>query len=342
MSFPIRTQLPLLAAILCLTTPASAVEKYILIDGSSTVYPILKVAAEDFLKNGDGKVVMELDFSGTSAGFRKFIAGEIDIANASRPISREEIAAAKKWGVSYIEIPLAFDALTIAVNPKNHWADDIKVSELKKMWERAAEGKPTKWSEIRAGWPDRPIQLHGAGKDSGTYDYFSEVVAGSAEGLRSDYAASEDDDVLIRGIEANPDALGFIPFAYFSKEGEKLKALAVQWDFNAKSNSPVGGAPVTLPSVDAVLEGNYLPFTRPLFLYVSVTSLSAKPHLKDFLQHFLIHADDCIDQVDYLSLPKISYARSIADLEAKNTGTRFSGVPEFRLSVSDLLNRKPK
>lgn len=342
MSLPTRNQFLLLAATLCLTGQSRGEERYILIDGSSTVYPILKVAADDFLKNWDGKVKMELAFSGTSGGFRKFIAGEIDIANASRPISREEIAAAKKWRVSYIEIPLAFDALTIAVNPENDWADTIKVSELKKMWERSAEGTPTRWSEIRPGWPDRPIELHGAGNDSGTYDYFSEVVTGIAGGLRGDYAASEDDDVLIRGIEGNTDALGFIPFAYFSKEGEKLKALAVQWDFNAKSNAPIEGAPVTLPSVDAVLKGNYLPFTRPLFLYVSVTSLEAKPHLKEFLQHFLIHADSHIDQVNYLSLPKISYARSIADLETKNTGTRFSGVPEFRLSVSDLMNRKPK
>ncbi len=320
----------------------SAQERYILIDGSSTVYPIMRLAADEFLKHWNERINMEVSFSGTSGGFRKFVAAEIDIASASRPISREEIKVTKDYDIRYIEIPIAYDALTIAVHPKNDWIDTIKVSELKKIWEREGEGKITRWSQIRPEWPDREFKLYGAGRDSGTYDYFSEVVAGDSDKLRSDYTASEDDNELIRGIETNEDALGFIPLAYFTKEGEKLKALAVQWDFNAKSNSPVPGTPATKPSVDAVLAGNYMPFGRPLFLYVNVTSLEAKPHLKDFLQYFLIHADTYIDQTHYLSLPKISYARSIADLESKRTGTRFSGFPEFRLSVSDLLSRQPR
>lgn len=337
------SNLAFLAAASLATPPlAHAAEKYILIDGSSTVYPIAKLAAEEYGRQFDSRVNMEVAFSGTSGGFRKFLAAETDVANASRPITREEIKAAKEYGVSYIEIPIAFDALTIAVHPENDWIDSIKISELKRIWERAAEGRAARWNQIRSEWPDTEIKLYGAGRDSGTYDYFSEVVVGVPDGLRSDYTASEDDDELIRGIETNPGALGFIPFAYFSKEGEKLKALAVQWDYNAKSGSPVQGTPATMPSVEAVLRGDYMPFGRPLFLYVSVASLDAKPHLKEFLQFLLINADLYVDQVNYLSLPKISYARSIADLESKRTGTRFSGVPEIRLSVQDLLGRRPR
>jgi phosphate transport system substrate-binding protein len=321
---------------------AHSQEKYILIDGSSTVYPIVKLAAEEFGKQMDSRVNMELSFSGTSGGFRKFLGAEIDISNASRPITREEIKASKDFDIPYIEIPIAFDALTIAVHPANNWVDSIKISELKKIWELAAEGKITRWNQIHPEWPDLELKLYGAGRDSGTYDYFSEVVVGKSDGLRTDYTGSENDDELILGIEKDAGSLGFIPLAYFSKEGGKLKALAVQWDYNAKAGTMVQAGPATLPSKEAVLQGTYMPFGRPLFLYVSVTSLNAKPHLKDFLQFFLINADTYVDRVHYLSLPKISYARSIADLESKKTGTRFSGLPELRLSVDDLLNRKQR
>jgi phosphate transport system substrate-binding protein len=332
----------LLAAVFAATPPAHAQERYILVDGSSTVYPVMKIASEEFGKQLDDRVKREVAFSGTSGGLRKFIAGEIDIANASRPITREEIKAAKEYDIPYIEVPIAYDALTIAVNPKNDWVDSIRISELKKMWELAAEGKITKWNQIRPEWPDKELKLYGAGNDSGTHDYFSEVVVGKKVGLRTDYIGSEDDDLLIEGIEKEEGSLGFIPLAYFTKEGDKLKALAVQWDYNAEAGIPVQAGPPTMPSKEAVLQGAYMPFGRPLFLYVSVTSLEAKPHLKEFLQFFLINADSYVDQAHYLSLPKISYARSIADLEAKRTGTRFSGVPEVRMSVFDLLNRKPR
>lgn len=332
----------LFASFFAITHFVHAQEKFLLIDGSSTVYPVVKLAAEEYGKQGDSQVKTEVSFSGTTGGFRKFVAAEIDVANASRPISREEIKATKVYNIPYIEVPIAYDALTIAVHSENNWAKSIKVSELNKMWERAAEGKITKWNQIRPEWPDRKITLYGAGSDSGTYDYFSEVVVGNSDGLRADYISSEDDDELIRGMENDVNSLGFVPFAYFSKVGDKLEALAVQWDYNAKAGTMVQAGPATLPSRDAVLQGNYMPFGRPLFLYVSVKCLDAKPHLKDFLQFFLINADDYVEQVHYLSLPKISYARSIADLEAKRTGTRFSGVPEVRLSVYDLLNRRQR
>jgi len=334
--------LALLWCIVVIPNVAWAQSKYILIDGSSTVHPVTKIAAEDFRRRWDSQVQVDVSFSGTSAGFRKFLAGEIDVAGASRPINREEIKAAKDCKIQFIEIPIAYDALTIAVHPENTWVDKITISDLRKMWEKSAEGKVTKWSQIRPDWPDREIKLFGAGHDSGTYDYFKDVVVGPKGELRSDFTGSEDDDELIHGIESDAGTLGFVPFAYFSKEGAKLKALAVQMDFDAMRGQPVNGAPATLPSVDAVHRGSYMPFGRPLFIYVNLKSLDYKPHLKDFLQFYLIHADEYVDRVHYLSLPKISYARSIADLESKRTGTRFSGVPEIGLSVVDMINRQPR
>jgi hypothetical protein len=218
----------------------------------------------------------------------------------------------------------------------------VKITELKTMWERAAEGKITTWNQIRPEWPNTPLKLFGAGRDSGTFDYFQDAVTGKKGGIRSDYVSSENDDELIHGIEQTPGALGFIPYAYFFKEGKKLKALAVQCDYDAVRDSPVPGAPATLPSEEAVLSGAYTPFGRPMFIYVNAASLEAKPHLKDFLLFFLINADTFVDQVHYLSLPKISYARSIAALESKQIGTRFFGVPEIGLSVTDMIQRRPR
>ncbi len=337
-----RITLIILAACLAVSHAAHAQKRYILIDGSSTVNPVVKVAAAEYLRQIDSGIEMEVDISGTSGGFRKFIAKEIDIAGASRPINREEIKATKDYGIRYIEVPIAYDALTIAVNPDVTWTDSIKITELKTMWERAAEGKITTWNQIRPEWPNTPLKLFGAGRDSGTFDYFQDAVTGKKAGIRSDYVSSENDDELIHGIEQTPGALGFIPYAYFFKEGKKLKALAVQCDYDAVRDAPVPGAPATLPSEEAVLSGAYTPFGRPMFLYVNAASLEAKPHLKDFLLFFLINADTFVDQVHYLSLPKISYARSIAALESKQIGTRFFGVPEIGLSVTDMIQRRPR
>lgn len=335
------------ATLVALFTLAASVQihaqnRYILIDGSSTVHPMMQIAAEDYSKTLDRNVKMEVSFSGTSAGMKKFLAGELDIAGASRPITREELKAAKVYKIPFVEVPIAYDALTIAVNPECTWADSIKVSELKTLWERAAEGKITTWKQIRPEWPDTPVQLFGAGKDSGTLDYFKDVVVGKSGELRSDYTASEDDEELIEGIEKTPGALGFVPFAYFTKKGDKLKALAVQFDYDATKGHAVQGGQAVAPSEQAVLQGTYMPFGRPLLLYVSVKSLDAKPHLKDFLFNYLMSADDIATQVHYLGLPKISYARSIADLESKKTGTRFFGEPEIGLSVYDMINRRPR
>jgi phosphate transport system substrate-binding protein len=307
------------------------------IDGSSTVYPITNLAAEAFEQETKGDVKVNVAFSGTTGGFRKFVKGEIDIADASRPILKAEIEEAKVNGVEYIEIPIAYDALTIAVHPENAWAESIKVSELKKLWEAEAEGKVTKWNQIRPEWPDAEIQLFGAGGDSGTLDYFSEVVTGKMRVLRRDYTASEDDTDLVRGIEGDKFALGFIPYAYFSDADNKLKALAIEWDFDAISGRQVTSTPV-LPSNKAVNQGYYIPFSRPLFLYINAKSLE-KPQVRDFLHFFLENAGTYINKVNYLPLSEIAYKSAITDIDAKKVGTRFGGEPVVGIAMHDLFTR---
>ena len=181
--------------------PQAAVAQQIKIDGSSTVFPIMEAVAEEFQISKRGKVRVTVGIAGTGGGFKKFCRGETDISNASRPILAEEIAACKAAGVSYIELPVAFDALTVVINPRNTWAKTLTVAELKKVWEPAAQGRITRWNQVRAGFPNQPIQLFGPGADSGTFDYFTEAINGKSKATRGDYTASEDDNTLVQGVE---------------------------------------------------------------------------------------------------------------------------------------------
>ena len=234
--------------------PVQAQESVIHIDGSSTVYPITEKAAEAFERKTGGKVQVNVQFSGTSAGFRRFVKGEIDAAGASRPILQSEIEAAKANGIQYVELIIGYDALTVAVHPKNTWAHDIKTSELKKLWEREADGKVTRWNQIRPEWPDKEILLYGAGGDSGTYDYFSEVIVGKSRHLRTDYTGSEDDNLIVDGIAMHENSLGFLPIAYYGLSKNRIRALAITPDYNALTNTSTKARPVE-PSVKAVHNG---------------------------------------------------------------------------------------
>src|SRR6187402_1711646 len=228
------------------------------LDGSSTVFPISEAVAEEFQKVEKG-VRVTVGISGTGGGFQKFCRGEIDISDASRPISATEVEACKKAGVEYTELPIAFDGIAIAVHPKAVWADKITVAELKTMWAPDAQGKVTKWSQVRKGWPDREIHLFGAGVDSGTYDYFTEVINGKAKASRGDFTSSEDDNVLVQGIANDELAIGLIPFAYFEGNHDKLRLVAVD-------DGKDGGI---LPSPETIEKGTYKPLSRPVFIYVS-------------------------------------------------------------------------
>ncbi|MBN8710147.1 MAG: hypothetical protein BGO12_08025 [Verrucomicrobia bacterium 61-8] len=316
-----------------------AQDKVVAVDGSSTVYPITKLAAEAFEAETKGQVKVNVAIAGTTGGFRKFVKGEIDIADASRPILKNEIEQAKANGIQFIEIPIAYDALTIAVNSDNTWLDSIKLSELKKLWEPEAEGKITKWNQIRPEWPDAEIKLYGAGRDSGTFDYFSEVVTGKMDALRRDYTGSEDDNDLVKGIESNKYALGFIPYAYFTEADSKLKALAIQWDYDAIAGREVQSSAAIMPTSKTVSLGYYVPFARPLFLYVNVKSLEEKPYVKEFLKFFLSDAGTYVNKVNYMTLSGVAYSTAIADVDAKKVGTRFGGEPVVGIASHDLLTR---
>ena len=314
-------------------------EKTIKIDGSSTVYPVSAGIAEEFQKQKGDQVKVDVRFSGTTGGFRKFLNNESDIQDASRPINKEEIAQAKANGIEYIELPICFDALTIAVNPKNDWVDSIKVSELKKLWEPEAQGKITKWNQIRPDWPDAEIKLYGAGRDSGTYDYFTEVIVGKARSSRSDYNASEDDNDLVKGIESDRYALGFIPYAYYHAQEDRLKALAVEWDLDPHAAREINAKPV-MPSPSAVLRGYYGPLGRPLFIYVSKESLE-RSEVRQFVEFYIRACADVVKKVDYLSLSDIAYRQNLRRLNEGVTGTAFAGEPPIAVSIQDILTRKP-
>jgi phosphate transport system substrate-binding protein len=269
--------------------------------------------------------------SGTGGGFKKFCRGETDISNASRPILKEEMDACGKAGVDYIEIPVAFDALTVAVNPKNDWVKSITVAELKKIWEPGAQGKIMKWKDVRADWPDTPIKLFGAGTDSGTFDYFTEAVNGKAKASRSDFTASEDDNVLVQGIENDRNALGYIPYAYYQPHASKMKALAID------EGKGKGGV---LPSEKTVVDGTYSPMSRPLFIYVNVKALD-RSEVNEFMA-FYLKSQGLIKEVKYVALPDEAYVAGRERLAKKTKGTVFGGHPEVGVPIMELLKREVK
>ena len=288
-------------------TPSTSGPSLISLDGSSTVFPISEAVAEEFQKVEKGSRVT-VGISGTGGGFQKFCRAEIDISDASRPISATEIEACKKSGVEYIELPVAFDGIAIAVHPKAAWADKITVAELKTLWGPDAQGKVTKWSQVRKGWPDREIHLFGAGVDSGTYDYFTEVINGKAKASRGDFTSSEDDNVLVQGIANDELALGFVPFAYFEGNHDKLRLVAVD-------DGKDGGI---LPSPETIEKGTYKPLSRPVFIYVSKKA-AQRPEVRKFVEFYLKNADKLVREVNYVSLGAASYSASL-DKFAKEGG----------------------
>jgi phosphate transport system substrate-binding protein len=302
------------------------------IDGSSTVFPVTEAVAEEFQAQEKGQVRVTVGISGTGGGFKKFCRGETDVSDASRPILKEEMEACKAAGIEYVELPVAYDALTVAVSPKNDWVSEITVEDLKKIWAPEAQGQVTRWNQVRPEWPDQPLMLFGAGPDSGTFDYFTEAVVGKAKSSRGDYTGSEDDNVLVQGIENNKNALGYIPFAYYAPHKERMKALAIV----AKP-----GEKGVLPSLEAVKAGTYQPLSRPLFIYVSKKS-AERPEVKRFIEFFLGEGPALIEEVGYMPLPEGAYQTARERFAAGTAGTVFGGVPEVGIPVEELLKREAK
>jgi phosphate transport system substrate-binding protein len=308
----------------------AAPDKIVKIDGSSTVFPITEAVAEDFQKAMKGAVKVTVGISGTGGGFKKFCRGEIDIVDASRPILEKEMADCKAAAVQYVEMPVAFDALTVVVNPKNNWSNVITVAELKKMWEPAAQAKVTRWNQVNPAWPDEPIKLYGAGADSGTFDYFTEAVVGKAKSSRGDFTASEDDNVLVQGVASDKNGLGFFGFAYYIENQKKLKAVAIDG----------GKGPVT-PSEKTVEDGTYQPLSRPIFIYVNIKS-AEKPEVREFVEFYMKNAVTLVKEVKFFSLPPQAYSINLEHLSKKKVGTVFGGRPEVGLRIEEVLKREAK
>lgn len=281
----------------------SPADSKLLIDGSSTVYPLTREAVRRFQRAHTGHPI-EVAFSGTTAGFRRFCAGETDINDASREINAEEQAQCAENGVNFRQIPLAMDSIAVVVHPSNRWATDITVEELKSLWAPDAEGKIMRWNQIRSDWPDSPVKLFGRGQDSGTYDVFTEEVVGDTHRSRQDYTASEDEEKLAADIAADPNALGFFGIGAYHRHWDELKLLAID----------SGDGPI-YPTLATVREGNYKPLTRPLFLYLSEKSLQSKPVTKAFVQHYLEGVPSWIHFTGYMPLNAEHYSRSLAALQ---------------------------
>jgi phosphate transport system substrate-binding protein len=312
------------------TSGVSAQVRTIGIDGSSTVFPIIEAVAEEFQKASRGKIRVTVGISGTGGGFKKFCRGETDFSNGSRPILKEEIEACRKAGIAFYELPLAFDALTVAVNPRNK-LECIKVSELKAMWEPAAQGKVRSWKSVNEAWPDLPLKLYGAGSDSGTFDYFTEAIVGKAKSSRGDYTASEDDNVLVKGIQGDLNSLGYFGFAYYAANPGAMKALAVDWG---------KGQGCVKPTLENVLGGLYNPLSRPLFVYVSAKSAD-KPEVRQMVEFLMTKSAPLIKEVKYLPLPESAYKIGMQRFSAREAGSAFGGTPEVGLHLDDILKKKP-
>jgi phosphate transport system substrate-binding protein len=294
------------------------------IDGSSTVGPIMQAAVEEF-SNTNTNVKPTVGISGTGGGFKKFSAGEIDIADASRPIEEKEIEACKAKGIEFIELPIAFDGLSVVVNPKNTFADTLTVAELKKIWE--PDSKVKTWADVRAGFPAQEIKLYGAGTDSGTFDYFTKAIVGKEKASRSNYQASEDDNTLVQGVAGDEFSLGYFGYAYFSENKDKLKLV--------KIDNGTGGI---APSPETIGDGTYQPLSRPLFIYINKKALTDKPAIKEFVTFLLTEGRELISKVGYVPLGDDDYKAVLDRLEKMQTGTSFRGA-ETGIRIKDILSR---
>jgi phosphate transport system substrate-binding protein len=305
------------------------------IDGSSTVYPLSEAVSEEF-RAAEPNVRVTVGESGTGGGFKKFSRGEIDINDASRPITEEEIELAKQGGVEFIELPVAYDGLAIVVNKENTFVDYLTVAELKKIWEPAAQGKIKTWNQVRAGFPNQPINLYGAGTASGTYDYFTEAIVGKAKSSRGDYNASEDDNVLVKGVSSDKNALGYFGLAYFENNADKLKLVPID------DGNDANGKGAIIPTQETVSNGTYVPLSRPEFIYVNAKSAD-RPEVKSFITFYLSNAQELAKEIGSVPLQPEVYKLIQQRFDKKITGTVFGkGTTTVGVNMVDLLSTQSK
>ncbi|MDP2728896.1 MAG: PstS family phosphate ABC transporter substrate-binding protein [Dehalococcoidales bacterium] len=270
------------------------------IDGSSTVFPITEAVAEEFRKV-QPQVRINVGISGTGGGFKRFVVGETQISDASRPISASEKELAAKNGIEWVEMPVAIDGLSVMVNSQNTWVTSMTTAELKKLWEPNSPIK--RWNQIRPEWPDQPINLYGPGTDSGTFDYFTEVIVGKAKSSRADFTASEDDNVLVQGIAGDRNALGYFGYAYYVENKDKLKLVAID-----------AGKGAVLPSKETIDDATYTPLSRPLFIYVNKAALT-RPEVKEFIRFFMTEGQALVSEVGYIPMRSSVYDENLSKIQ---------------------------
>ena len=319
----------LFATMAAVALVATAQAQNVRVDGSSTLYPITEGIAEDFQKATRIKVTVGI--SGTGGGFKKFCRGETDVQNASRPILQKEMDDCKKASVEYLELPVAFDALTVVVSPRNDFVRQLTIEELRRMWEPAAQGKITHWNQINPALPNRPLKLFGAGADSGTFDYFTEAVNGRAKASRGDYTASEDDNVLVQGVSTEIGGIAYFGYAYYAENAKRVRAVPI---VNRE------GRPVA-PSEQSVMDGSYNPLSRPVMIYVNVRSLD-RPEVKRFVEAYMKNAAKIAREVKYVPLPDRVYTNNLRIVETRRTGTIFGGHNEVGMTVEELVRREAR
>jgi phosphate transport system substrate-binding protein len=325
----------LVLCLLCVRTGRAAdrLSGTVTADGSSTVYPITEAVAEEFQKANPGTRVT-VGISGTGGGFKKFCSGETDVSDASRPIKPTEVELCQKNAVEYIELPIAYDGLAVMVNPRNDWAKCMTVKELKALWEPEAQGKITRWSQVRPGWPDKEIHLYGPGVDSGTYDYFTEAIVGKEHASRGDFQSSEDDNTLVQGIAADQYALGFFGVAYYQENKDKLALVGLD---DEKDDNGKG---CILPTAEAVEKGQYQPLARPIFIYVKKAS-AERAEVQAFISYYLDKGPPLVREVGYIPLPAEAYKLAHARYGKRVTGSIFGGKgSQVGVTIVDLLKRE--
>jgi phosphate transport system substrate-binding protein len=280
------------------------------IDGSSTVFPITEAIAEEY-GAVEPRVRVTVGVSGTGGGFKKFLAGETDLNDASRPIKAKEIAKAAEAGIGFIEMPVAFDGITVVINPANDFVDHLTVEELHAIW--GPDSSVKTWADVRPSWPAREIHLYGPGTDSGTFDYFTEAINGKSQACRADFTASEDDNVLVQGVAGDVDALGFFGYAYYVENKERLTVVSIDG----------GNGPVS-PSLTSISDGSYTPLARPIFVYVREEAAS-RPEVQSFMHFYLKSAAALVAVFGYVALPADVYELALARFDQRVTGSVFAG-----------------
>lgn len=300
------------------------------IGGSSTVYPILERAIQSFraASPANAGAAIQLTESGTSAGFRGLCSGQLAIANASRPINSRELKACAERGVRFIELPIAFDAITVVVNPRNDWARLITTRELARLWSSAAQGRVTRWNQVNLDWPDRPIRLCAPGRDSGTFEYFNKAINGDASNARQDGVSSEDDQVLVRCVASDPNAIGYFGFGYYAGNRSRLRALTV-----------VGPRGAVAPTVATVQRETYVPLSRPLFLYVNDAALRRDELARHLLTHTLRNGAQLTQAAGFIPLPPSTYRLVETKLYRHVLGTAFGGALPVGEGLGSTLRR---